>query len=125
MRPIILLLFWFILFLFQTLSSYSQTVAQTISLKEALRLAKEKNLELKAQERFVQASQLEKESAKGAYFPVFRFEETYAKTDLPANVFFYKLNQGKMEAKDFEVKRLNSLSSYENFETKFVLELPI
>ena len=125
MRPIILLLFWFILFLFQTPSSYSQTVAQTISLKEALRLAKERNLELKAQERFVQASQLEKESAKGAYFPVFRFEETYAKTDFPANVFFYKLNQGKMEAKDFEVKRLNSPSSYENFETKFVLELPI
>jgi outer membrane protein TolC len=125
MRPIIFLLFWFILFLFQTPLSYSYAVAQTISLREALRLAKERNLELKAQERFVQSSKIEKESAKGAYFPVFRFEETYAKTDLPANVFFYKLNQGKMEAKDFEVKRLNSPSSYENFETKFVLELPI
>jgi len=111
----------FLCFFLQASLSFSHTV----SLKEALRLAKERNLELKAQERFVQASKLEKESVRGAYFPVLRFEETYAKTDLPANVFFYKLNQGKMEAKDFELKRLNSPSSYGNFETKFVLELPI
>jgi len=99
--------------------------SNTLSLKEALRLAKEKNLELKAQERMLKAMQLEKESAKGAYYPVFKFEETYANTNLPANVFSYKLNQGKMEAKDFELKRLNSPSSYQNFETNFSIELPI
>ncbi len=107
--------------LFQQASGF----AGTITLKEALKLAKDRNLELKAQGHLVKVFQLEKESAKGSYFPIFKFEGTYAKSDLPGNVFFYKLNQGKVETKDFEPKRLNSPSSYDNFETKLVLELPI
>lgn len=99
--------------------------AKEISLKEFLALALKNNLELKAFQQAIKASELEKEAAKGAYFPRLKLEELLSHSDIPAQVFTFKLNQEEFSAKDFEIKKLNDPKSRTNFETRLTLELPI
>ncbi len=99
--------------------------SQTLSLREVLKLTKENNLEIKAYEKILTSAQLEKEASKGAYFPILKLEGSFTRTDLPTNVFFYKLNQEKFEEKDFAINNLNHPADYQNFNTKLILELPI
>ncbi len=99
--------------------------AREISLKELLNLSLKNNAELKALQRELKALELEKEAAKGAYYPRLKLEETFLKSNLPVNVFSFKLNQQDFNLRDFEIKRLNDPGSRTNFETRFTIELPI
>lgn len=99
--------------------------AREISLAEFLSLALKNNLELKAFQQDLKASELEREAVKGAYFPRLKLEELLSHSDIPAQVFTFKLNQEEFTAKDFEIKRLNDPKSRTNFETRLTLELPI
>ncbi|MCS7149469.1 MAG: TolC family protein [Caldimicrobium sp.] len=96
-----------------------------LSLKEALELALKNNRELKAFHREIEALKLEREAARGAIFPRLKIEEMFLKSDLPVNVFSFKLNQEKFTPDDFNIKRLNNPPGRANFETRFTIELPI
>lgn len=96
-----------------------------ISLKTFLELALKNNLELKAFQREINSFELEREAVKGSYFPRLKLEEFFYKSDIPAQVFTFKLNQELFTSKDFEIKRLNNPQSRANFETRLTLELPV
>lgn len=96
-----------------------------ISLKTFLELALKNNLELKAFQREINSFELEREAVKGSYFPRLKLEEFFYKSDIPAQVFTFKLNQELFTSKDFEIKRLNNPHSRANFETRLTLELPV
>ncbi|MFN3568063.1 MAG: TolC family protein [Caldimicrobium sp.] len=105
--------------------SPSYLLGTELSLKTFLELALKNNLELKAFQRELKSAQLEKEAIRGDYFPRLKFEENFLKSDIPAQVFTFKLNQGDISAKDMELKNLTNPKSRTNFETKITLELPI
>jgi len=113
-----------LLFSFIFLQS-SNLLAKELSLKDFFELALKNNLELKAYKEEVRAAELKKEAAKGAYFPTLKLEEFFYRSDIPAQVFTFKLNQEKFTERDFEIKRLNDPSARSNFETRVSIELPI
>jgi len=96
-----------------------------LTLKELMELTLRNNPELKAYQAEVQAVKLQKEAAFGALFPRLKLEEYFYKSDIPAQVFTFKLNQEEFKAQDFEIKRLNHPAARKDFETRFTLELPI
>lgn len=96
-----------------------------ITLKELMELALKNNPELKAHSEEVKAVELERDAAKGAFFPRLKLEEYFYKSDIPAQVFTFKLNQEEFTSRDFEINRLNNPEPRNNFETRFTIELPI
>lgn len=100
-------------------------LGEAIPLKFFFQMALKNNLELKAFQREISSIELEREAIKGAYFPRLRLEEFFYKSDIPSQVFLFKLNQEEFTSKDFEIKKLNSPQSRKNFETRLTLELPI
>ncbi len=100
-------------------------LGKEISLKTLFELALKNNLELKAFQQEIKSLELEKEAVKGSYYPTLKFEEIFYKSNIPAQVFTFKLNQKGLSTKDLEIKKLIDPRSRANFETKFTLELPI
>ncbi len=94
-------------------------------LKDFFELALKNNLELTAYKKEVLATKLERDAARGALYPRLKLEEYFYRSDIPAQVFTFKLNQEEFTAKDFEIKRLNDPSARNNFETRLTIELPI
>ncbi len=105
---------------------YPQVLSgRELTLKDFFELALKNNLELRAYQKEVEAAKLEKEAAKGALYPRLKLEEYFYRSDIPAQVFTFKLNQEEFTAKDFEIKKLNDPSARNNFETRLTIELPI
>lgn len=102
-----------------------QLFAKELSLKVFLDLALKNNLELKALQQEIKALELEREATKGAYFPRLKLEEFFYKSNIPAQVFVFKLNQEKITERDFQIKNFKDPGSRNNFETRLSLELPL
>ncbi len=96
-----------------------------MSLKDFFELALKNNLELTAYKKEVLATKLERDAARGALYPRLKLEEYFYRSDIPAQVFTFKLNQEEFTVKDFEIKKLNDPSARSNFETRLTIELPI
>lgn len=107
------------------LLTFSLLWAGELRVEDAVKLALENNKELKALQREIEASKLELKSAKGAYFPRLKFEESFTRTDIPAYAFMSRLNQERITLQDFDPGRLNNPKAINNFETKIGLEVPI
>lgn len=103
----------------------SLVLARELTLKEAIEYTLKNNLELKSFQSEIKAYELEKEAMRGLYFPKFKIEEIFSKSNLPVQTFMFKLNQEDFSAKDFEIKRLNHPGSRANFETVLSIELPL
>jgi len=96
-----------------------------LKLTELIQYALENNRELKAFERELEAGKFELRSARGAYLPRFKLEETFTRTDIPAYSFMSRLNQERITLQDFDPNRLNNPKAINNFETKVGFEIPI
>ncbi|WP_448584266.1 TolC family protein [Thermocrinis sp.] len=107
------------------LLTFSLIWGRELKVEDALKLALENNRELKALHREIEAGRLGVKSAKGAYFPRLKLEETFTRTDVPVYVFMNKLNQERITLQDFDPGRLNNPKGINNFETKIGLEVPI
>lgn len=99
--------------------------AGDLGLQEAIHLALENNLEIKALKNEVKASELELKAAKGSYFPKIKAEEIFTRTDIPVYAFMTKLNQERIKLEDFNPTKLNNPSPLSNFETKLSIEIPL
>ncbi len=99
--------------------------AGELKVEEALQRALENNRELKAMQREISAGMLELRSARDAYYPRIKLEETFSRTDIPAYAFMGLLNQERITLQDFDPNRLNNPDAINNFETKLGLEIPI
>lgn len=64
-----------------------------MSLKDFFELALKNNLELTAYKKEVLATKLERDAARGALYPRLKLEEYFYRSDIPAQVFTFKLNQ--------------------------------
>ncbi|MGE5248023.1 MAG: TolC family protein [Verrucomicrobiota bacterium] len=64
--------------------------------------------------------------ARGNFFPGLSLEHRFVRTDLPAEAFSLKLNQGKLTQEDFQdVNNFNNPALRNDFITAFRLEQPI
>lgn len=99
--------------------------AGELTLQEAIRLALDNNLEIRAFRNEIKAGELELKAARGGYFPKIKAEEVFTRTDVPVYAFMSKLNQERFKMEDFNPAKLNNPSAINNFETKLSVEIPI
>lgn len=97
----------------------------SVSLKEALARALERN-------HLVSGAAYEKEAAeegavasRSRYLPRIVLEEAFSASDLPTRVFMMKLDQGRFTQNDFQIGNLNTPSSAADFRTALTLEQPL
>ncbi len=66
------------------------------------------------------------EAARGRYLPSLLFEERFARTNVPAEVFAFKMNQERLLASDFaNVDNFNKPPPINDYTTSFTLEQPL
>ena len=72
------------------------------------------------------AAQQDVRISRGYYFPGLTFEHRFARTNLPAEAFALKLNEGQLAAADFQnVDNFNNPSPRNDFITALTLEQPL
>jgi len=72
------------------------------------------------------AAQQDVETARGHYLPDLGFGLRFLRTDIPAEAFALTLNQGKLQASDFQdVNNFNNPPPRNDFITTFTLEQPL
>lgn len=99
--------------------------ARELTLKSAISMALENNLEIRAFKSDIKARELELKAVKGSYFPKIKFEEIFTRTDIPTYAFMSKLNQERFGIEDFQPSKLNNPPTTNNFETKLSIEVPL
>lgn len=97
----------------------------SLSLNEALQLAKEGNYELKLAQAEVDKMQADKNKSLAVFLPQVTFSETYVKTDDPLNVFGLKLKQKIVSMTDFNPLLLNNPNEFKNYNTKLEVLQPL
>ena len=98
---------------------------EEISLERFLRDTIEGNREIKAIRQEVLSLRSEARAARRDRFPYLVIEETFLRTNVPAQVLFAKLNQRRVSPADLSPSSLNYPDPISNFETKLQIEIPI
>jgi outer membrane protein TolC len=103
------------------------TSERKLSLKTAVQMALENNHQIKAFAYSVSASQQDVHIARGELLPKIAIEENLTRTDIPANVFSYKLNQQRFSSADLAGApgTFNSPGYLNNYQTVFSIEQPL
>lgn len=96
-----------------------------VSLKEAVRLALEKNHLLKAAAFERTAAQRGVLVSRSRYFPQVRLDEEMSASNSPTRVFMMKLDEGRFSQNDFLIGNLNHPSSHTDFRTTFTIDQPL
>ena len=122
-RLIINILTLSIIFIIGFQNAYSEET--TISLKQAIGIALEKNDELKASESSLKAKNDEIGISRSSLLPSLNVDENFVRTNNPTAVFSEKLNQGRFSQSDFEISALNDPEPINNFKTSFSVEMPV
>jgi len=133
-----MLYFWFnslaafILVLFFVYPSYAVSInhdanERKISFKAAVQMALENNHQIKAFAYSVKANKQDVYAARGELLPKIAIEENLTRTDVPANVFSYKLNQQRFAGADLSGApgTFNNPGYLNNYQTLFSLEQSI
>ncbi|HLO24622.1 MAG TPA: TolC family protein [Geobacteraceae bacterium] len=96
-----------------------------VSLKEAIRLAMERNHLLKAAtfDRAAAASDIS--VSRSRFFPHIRLDESLTSSNSPTRVFMMKLDEGRFSQNDFLIGNLNHPSAHADFLTAFTIEQPL
>ena len=97
----------------------------TLSLDQALELAKEKNYDIQSAQADVNAMQADKNKSLAAFLPSVTLSETYVNTTDPLNVFGLKLKQEIVTQADFNPALLNDPDEFHNYSTKAEIQQPL
>lgn len=108
-----------------SLSSTSATLAETLYLSEAMATAREQAQDVLAAEARVTAGQARFNQAKGYRLPQISFQEMWIRTNNPAEVFAFQLNQGRFSFQDFVVSDPNNPDYLNNATSRFALSMPL
>lgn len=112
-----------ILFLFNMISpAFSE---QSMTLKEAIKVAFENNNEFRASKYALSAKSKDIGIQRSALLPKLRFEEAFTNSNNPSEVFVLKQNQERIGADDLTLDRLNHPNPINNFLTAITLDQAI
>lgn len=99
--------------------------AQTLTVKDAISRALEKNHFVRAAGHEVTASRQMSIIANSRYYPVISLEETLAASNAPTQTFMMKLDQARFSQDDFKIDNLNHPSTWQDFKTTLQLQQPL
>ena len=120
LMPLVLLIFSF------SIVSKAEIISpRKISLKDAVKLAKESNYDVKLASTEIDKMQSEQNKTLSAFLPQITISETFTKTNDPLNVFGFKLKQEVVTASDFNPVLLNSPDEFDNYTTKVSIMQPL
>jgi outer membrane protein TolC len=108
--------------LFLTLQA---SAAEQLTLKEAISLAMEKNNLVRAAGFSATAASMGIDIVKSRYYPTVSFEETFAVSNAPTQVFMMKLDQGRFTQNDFQIGNLNHPSAWHDFKSTLSIQQPL
>jgi len=99
--------------------------AEALSLSAAMRMAREKSREVAAARAREAAGAARLDQARGFRLPSLRVEEDYIRTDSPAEVFAFKLDQQRFSFAAFTATDPNRPSALDTAITRVELALPL
>jgi outer membrane protein TolC len=99
--------------------------AESLTLRGAMELARSQARELGAARSRSAAAQERLDQARGHRFPTIAVEEIWTRTDSPAEVFAFQLNQERFSFSDFVTSDPNNPDPLDTAITRFSLVLPI
>ena len=106
-------------------SSISYAGHTNLSMKEAVRLAYENNIDLQAARSQLDVVLQEKNIARSNFFPRLDIQQSVVNTDQQVSSFGITLNQGQIEQADFNPDLLNDPDSITDYGTSLVISQPI
>ena len=101
------------------------TLAETLHLSTAMATAREQAQDVLAAEARVTAGQARFRQARGYRAPQISFQEMWIRTNNPAEVFAFQLNQGQFSFSDFVVSDPNNPDYLNNATSRFLLTMPL
>lgn len=107
------------------LLSSSLASAESLDLRTAMATAREQAQDVLAAEARVTAGQARFNQAKGYRAPQVSFQEMWIRTNNPAEVFAFQLNQGRFSFNDFVVSDPNNPDYLNNATSRFLLTMPV
>ncbi len=96
-----------------------------INLSQAMQQARAHAFTVQAARERQSAAELELRQAKGGRLPTLSFDETWVRTDSPAEAFAFKLNQERFSFPDFVAGDPNSPRALSTAISRFELKLPL
>lgn len=99
--------------------SFAQEKVSSLTLKQAVTIALEKNPERKAALADTKAAAADVKDARSFLLPHVTFSETATRGNDPVYVFGSKLRQQRFTTADFELNFLNTPAPFNNFSTRF------
>ena len=96
-----------------------------LTLEQAIKTGLEKNPRMSASQFQIDASAARISQALSGLYPRIDFNQSFARTTNPAQVFSMKLNQEQITLQDFDPARLNDPSPTNNFASIFSLSMPL
>ena len=107
------------------LTSFNIVQAEPLHLREAMETARVQAQEVLAAEARVTAGQARFNQAKSYRSPHVSFQEMWIRTNNPAEVFAFQLNQGRFSFNDFVVSDPNDPDYLNNATSRFLLTMPL
>ncbi len=114
-----------VLILFLAFPLFSIAQPRSLSLDEALNLARENNLNIKSAEARMDAAKASFRMTNSVFLPGIEASHTGVTTNDPLSAFGFKLKQEIVQQADFDPARLNDPGSVENFGTKIEIQQPL
>jgi outer membrane protein len=108
-----------------SLPSFGLSEERKLTLTEAIKIALDKNYELRAARNALFAQREGVGIARSAFLPKLTFEERAARTNNPPLSFMMKLNQQRFSQNDFIVDSLNNPQPINDYQTAFSIEQPV
>ncbi len=113
------------LFFSLVLPVFANAQSRQLSLREALSLADENNLNVKSAEARMQAAKAQYRMTNSVFLPDLTASHSGISTNDPLTAFGFKLKQEIVNQSDFNPVLLNDPGSIENFNTKIELKQPL
>lgn len=119
------LLFCAGILLFSSAAKAQDANVKSLSLNEAIELAKSQNTDVVMAGYALDAERAKLMQTSAVYLPQLSLEYNAISTNQPLNVFGFRLMQQSVTMMDFDPDRLNNPDAYENFSTAITLKQPL
>ena len=113
--------FFCVMSLAMPLAAIAEAPSQSLTLEEAIAAALKHNPQVVAARHEVAAAGFQVTTARSGLLPQLYFSESFNRTNSPLWAFGTKLNQGVIEASDFDPDQLNEPDTISNFNTALSL----